>query len=99
VIPAGGDLADEQARQAIRLAVALSLSRDRDGLKRFDGEFGAAMRKGPYKDIYQVVSSEPGAPVGDVRDIAARAAAIAPFQSFLADYRKRLLAAAPKPAG
>jgi tetratricopeptide (TPR) repeat protein len=99
VIPAGGDLADEQARQAIRLAVALSLSRDRDGLKRFDGEFGAAMRKGPYKDIYQVVSNEPGAPVGDVRDIAARAAAIAPFQSFLADYRKRLLAAAPKPAG
>ena len=98
VIPTGGDLADEQARQAIRLAVALSLSRDKDGLKRFDGEFGAAMRKGPYKDIYQVVSSETGASVGDVRDIAARAAAVAPFKSFLADYRKRLLAAAPKPA-
>lgn len=98
VVPTGGDLAEEQARQAIRLAVALSLSRDKDGLKRFDGEFGAAMRKGPYKDIYQVVSSEPGAQVGDVRDIAARAAAIAPFQSFLADYRKRLLTPAQKPA-
>ncbi|HEX2113648.1 MAG TPA: hypothetical protein VHM01_04510 [Alphaproteobacteria bacterium] len=98
VIPPAGDLADEQARQAIRLAVALSLSRDKDGLKRFDGEFGAAMRRGPYKDIYQVVASDPGAPVGDVRDIAARAAAVAPFQSFLADYRKRILASAPKPA-
>jgi hypothetical protein len=98
VIPAAGDLVDEQARQAIRLAVALSLSRDKDGLKRFDGEFGVAMRKGPYKDIYQVVSSDAGAPVGDVREIAARTAAAAPFQSFLADYRKRVLAAGPKPA-
>ena len=98
VIPAAGDLKDEQARQAIRLAVALSLSKDKDGLKRFDGEFGAAMRKGPYKDIYQVVASDPGSPVGDVREIAARTAAAAPFQSFLADYRKRILAAAQKPA-
>ena len=56
------------------------------------------MRKGPYKDIYQVVASDPGAPVGDVREIAARTAAAAPFQSFLADYRKRVLASAPKPA-
>lgn len=98
VVPTGGDLAEEQARQAIRLAVALSLSRDSEGLKRFDGEFGAAMRKGPFKDIYQVVASDATAPVGDVRDIAARAAAVAPFQSFLADYRKRLLANTAKPS-
>jgi tetratricopeptide (TPR) repeat protein len=98
IIPTAGDLADEQARQAVRLAVALSLSRDKDGLKRFDGEFGAAMRKGPYKDIYQVVASDAAAQVGDLRDIAARAAAIAPFHSFLADYRKRLLSGAAKPS-
>jgi hypothetical protein len=98
VIPAAGDLAEEQARQAIRLAVALSLSRDKDGLRRFDGDFGAAMRKGPYKDIYQVVASDAGAPVGDVREIAARTAAAAPFQSFLADYRKRVLTPVAKPA-
>lgn len=98
VIPTAGDLAEEQARQAVRLAVALSLSRDKDGLKRFDGEFGAAMRKGPYKDIYQVVASDAAAQVGDLRDIAARAAAVAPFHSFLADYRKRLLSSAAKPS-
>jgi tetratricopeptide (TPR) repeat protein len=98
VIPAAGDLVDEQARQAIRLAVALSLSRDKDGLKRFDGAFGPAMRKGPYKDIYQVVASDAGTPVGDVRDIAARTAAAAPFKSFLAEYRKRVLAGEKKPA-
>lgn len=94
--PAAGDLTDEKSRQAIRLAVALSLSRDKEGLEHFDSEFGAAMRRGGYKDIYRVITSEAGAPAGDVRDIAARAAAAAPFQSFLADYRKRLLAAAPK---
>ena len=94
--PAPGDLADDKARQAIRLAVALSLSGDKGGLKRFDDQFGAAMRRGPYKDIYQVISSDAGAPVGDVREIAARTAAAAPFQSFLSDYRKRLLAGAPK---
>ena len=54
------------------------------------------MRRGAYKDIYQVISSDPGTPVGDVREIAARTAAAAPFQSFLSDYRKRLLAVAPK---
>jgi tetratricopeptide (TPR) repeat protein len=94
--PAAGDMTDEQARQAIRLAVALALSGDKGGLKRFDEQFGAAMRKGAYKDIYQVIASDPGTPVGDVREIAARTAAAAPFQSFLADYRKRLLASAPK---
>jgi tetratricopeptide (TPR) repeat protein len=94
--PTSGEMTDEKARQAIRLAVALSLSGDKGGLKRFDEQFGAAMRKGAYKDIYQVIASDAGAPVGDVREIAARTAAAAPFQSFLSDYRKRLLAAAPK---
>ena len=94
--PTSGDLVEEKARQAIRLAVALSLSGDKSSLKRFDDQFGAAMRRGAYKDIYQVISSDPGTPVGDVREIAARTAAAAPFQSFLSDYRKRLLAVAPK---
>ena len=94
--PAGAALADDKARRAIHLAVARSLSGDREGLKRIDEQFGAILRKGPYKDIYQVIVSDAGAPVGDVREIAARTAAAAPFQSFLASYRQRVLAAAPK---
>lgn len=93
---AGAALADDKARQAVHLAVARSLSGDRDGLKQVDEQFGAILRRGPYKDIYQVIVSEAGAPVGDVREIAARTAAAAPFQSFLAGYRQRVLGTASK---
>ncbi len=89
-------LSDEKARQAIHLAVARSLSGDRDALKRLDEQLGATLRRGPYKDIYRVIVSEADARVGDVSEIAARTAAAAPFQSFLAGYRQRVLAAAPR---
>ncbi len=91
--PTDAGLPDEDARRAIHLAVALSLADDREGLKQLDARIGTAMRQGPYADIYKVVVSETGGPAADVQDAARRAAAAAPFQSFLASYRERLLSA------
>lgn len=93
-------IADDQARQVIHLAVALTLAGDKEGVRRLNGRLGAAMRRTPHKDVYSVIVAQTDGPVGDVREVAQRVSAAAPFQSFLAGYRQRLLAAAPpKPGG
>lgn len=84
---------DDWMRQALYLTVALSLAEDKDGLTKLDERIGGLMRSGPYKDIYQVVATQPGQIAGDIREIAARVAAATPFTSFLNGYRQRLAAA------
>ncbi|MBI3451783.1 MAG: hypothetical protein HY057_02920 [Rhodospirillales bacterium] len=93
--PAGAAPApDNQARQIIHMAVALALAGDEAGLGRLRERFGAPMDETPFKDVFRVLASERGGPVADVRQIANRVAATAPFQSFLANYRQRLAAGA-----
>ena len=89
--PPAGDapLPDEQARRVLRYAAAEALAGDQAGLDATRKKFGAAMAKGPYKDIFAVLASDQAGPLPDVRDIQARLATTAPFDSFLNEYRQR----------
>jgi hypothetical protein len=89
---ADATLTDDQARTVLHLAVALVLARDQEGLRRLDLHLGEQMLRSPYKDLYQVVISRPGAPPVHVEEVVARVNAMAPFQSFLGTYRQRIIA-------
>jgi hypothetical protein len=80
---------DDQARAVVRYSAALALAGDQTGLDAVRTKFGAAMGKGAYKDIFAVLASDKAGPMGDVRDIQARLATTAPFDSFLSAYRQR----------
>ncbi|MGQ0664503.1 MAG: hypothetical protein ACT4P2_13200 [Pseudomonadota bacterium] len=82
-------LPEEQARRAIHLAVALALTEDEAGAKRLADRFGPALERGPYKDVFRVLTSARRPPPADMAQVAARLATAAPFQSFLAGYRAR----------
>lgn len=89
--PPTGDapMPDEQARRVVRYAAALALAGDQSGLDATRAKFGTLMSKGPYKDIFAVLASDRTGPLPDVRDIQARLATTAPFDSFLNEYRQR----------
>lgn len=89
--PPTGDapMPDEQARRVLRYAAALALAGDQAGLDATRKKFGVAMSRGPYKDIFAVLASDRVGPLPDVRDIQARLATTAPFDSFLNEYRQR----------
>ena len=89
--PPKGDasMPDEQARRVLRYAAALALAGDQAGIDATRTKFGAAMNRGPYKDIFAVLASDRAGPLPDVRDIQARLATTAPFDTFLNEYRQR----------
>lgn len=89
--PPAGDAAmpDEQARRVLRYAAAQALAGDQTGLDTTRKQYAAAMNKGPYKDIFAVLASDRVGPLPDVRDIQARLASTAPFDTFLNEYRQR----------
>jgi tetratricopeptide (TPR) repeat protein len=82
---------DDQARQVIHLAVALALAHDEPGLKALRERFGPSMGRGQHKDVFAVLTSERAGPLNDFSAIASRIATVAPFRSFLAGYRERLV--------
>lgn len=88
--PRDNALSDDSARTVLHLTVAVVLGEDRDGLRRLREHFAPAMRASRYKDLFEVLTSERGPPPEDMRAVAARITTVAPFQSFLAQYRERL---------
>lgn len=89
--PPQGDAAmpDDQARAVVRYAAALALAGDQTGLDAVRDKFGPAMQRGQFKEIFAVLASDKAGPMSDVRDIQARLATTAPFDSFLNAYRQR----------
>jgi hypothetical protein len=89
--PPAGDAAmsDEQTARVLRYASALAMAGDQAGLDAARAKYGPAMARGAFKDIFAVIASDVAGPPGDVRDIAARLASTAPFQTFLNAYRQR----------
>ncbi len=89
--PPAGDavIGDEQASRVLRYASALAMGQDQAGLDAVRAKFGSAMAKGPLKDVFPVIASDVASAMPDVRDIAARLASTAPFQTFMSAYRAR----------
>lgn len=96
--PPAGDavISEEQANRVLRYAAALALAGDQAGLDGVRAKYGAAMAKGPLKDVFPVIASDAAGRMADVRDIAARLPSTAPFQGFLAAYRARFANGAPR---
>jgi hypothetical protein len=94
--PRDGALSDDQARTVLHLSVAAVLGEDAAGLRALRERYTPAMRASRYADLYEVLTSERGAPPEDMRAVAARVATVAPFRSFLAQYRERLTPARPR---
>ncbi|HTO65609.1 MAG TPA: hypothetical protein VMM15_30645 [Bradyrhizobium sp.] len=95
--PPQGDakMTDEQGRRVIRYTAALAMAGDQAGLDAVRAKFGPAINQGPLKEIFAVLASDKAGPMPDVRDIQARLASTAPFDSFLGAYRQRFAPANP----
>jgi hypothetical protein len=87
--PASGPMPSEQARQVLHLAVAAVLSGNDAVVRRTRARYTTAMQATPFKDIFNVLTSTRGGPPEDMRAIATRVQATAPFQSFMTAYRER----------
>lgn len=89
--PAGNaQLADNRARQALHLAVALALAGDDAGTARLRDRFGPAMGRSPYAEVFRVLTADRAGATPDIASIAARVSSLAPFESFMQGYRQRL---------
>jgi hypothetical protein len=90
--PAGNTpMAEDDARRVLRYAAALALAKDQAGLDLARAKYGPAMSRGTYKDIFAVLASDRVGQISDVRDVQARLASTAPFDTFLRSYRQRLI--------
>jgi len=95
--PSGNaQLADNRARQALHLAVALALAGDDAGTARLRDRFGAAMGRSPYAEVFRVLTADKAGATPDIASIAARVSSLAPFESFMQGYRQRLSGPAPQ---
>jgi len=96
--PPAGDtpLADAKAVEVLHLATALVLAGDEEATARLRDRFAGAMEKSPYRDLFKVLTAEPGTRAADVDAVVQRVNAAAPYQSFLQIYREKLSAAPAK---
>ena len=78
------------SRHILRLAVALALAGDRDGMTRLRAEFAAAMRNDPNQQEFDVISEDSASLATSFRELPAAIAQIAGFEAFMTSYRERV---------
>ena len=81
-------LTDEEARDVLRRAIALSLSGEGEILALMRQDFGVAMLSTPFAIDFRVVTSNQGS-AADIRSAIQRVAAVDDFQAFMEQYRGR----------
>ena len=81
----------EQARIVLNLAVALQLNNDRAGLKQLRALYGPAMQAGPLRDSFDFISRGSVGGATDISTITRQLSEVEHFDTFLANYRERLL--------
>ena len=84
----GGTLDEEQAAVATSLAVAYTLSGDRNGLRDLEWNFGAAMSGSSQAETFAMLTGDLDA--GGITSIADELAGVETIQAFMASYRERL---------
>lgn len=87
---ATGKLGKEDARLVLDWATALTLSGDQAGVAQLAATYAVAMEAGPLRDAFRVVTGDPSAAKGDIRQLAGKVAQISDLQSFMAGYRQKL---------
>lgn len=87
--PATGAMPAEQSRQILQLSVASVLAGETAAVSRTRQRYAGAMQATPFKDMFNVLVSERGAPPADMQAVALRVQAAAPFQNFMTSYRER----------
>ena len=82
---------EEQARIVLNLAVGLQLNNDRDGLKQLRALYGPAMEVSPLRDALDFIARSSVGGATDLQTITQQISEVDQFESFLANYRARLL--------
>lgn len=83
-------LDEEQARFALNLAIALTLSGNERGTAKLRQDYMGAMDNTPYKDAFRLISRPPAEGLIDYQTIAGRVSEATNFQAFLNAYRAKL---------
>ena len=81
----------EQARVVLNLAVALQLNNDRDGLNQLRALYGPAMEASELRDAFNFIARSSVGGVADLKTITQQISEVDQFESFLSNYRARLL--------
>lgn len=87
-LPDNGALDEEQAAVATSLAVAYTLSGDRNGLRDLEWNFGPAMANSSQAETFAMLTGDLDA--GGITSIADELAGVETIQDFMASYRERL---------
>ena len=87
-LPAEGAFDEEQAAVATSLAVAYTLSGDRNGLRDLEWNFGAAMANSRQAETFAMLTGD--LDIGTITSIADELAGVDTIQAFMASYRERL---------
>ena len=83
-------LASATSRHVLRLAVALALADDREGLAEVRRRWGPAMAKDVNGEAFRLITDQVDRRRLTVRQLPAAVAQVASFESFMARYRERL---------
>jgi len=88
--PEAGKVDDDTARTVLKIATAMVLGKDRQGLAALQKQYGTAMDQSPLKDDFRVVAGNSSSTSGDFKSLADRVAQISDLQGFMTTYRQRL---------
>jgi tetratricopeptide (TPR) repeat protein len=80
-------LTESESRNVVDLAVALTLSEDRDRLAKLAKTYGQAMANGPDRETFALLTASTGRPAD--KSIAEKLAEVAKVEDFMASYRDR----------
>lgn len=84
-------LTESESRNVVDLAVALTLSEDRERLAKLATSYGQAMAAGPDRETFALLTASTGRPAD--KSIAEKLAEVAKVEDFMARYRDRAQAA------
>ncbi|MBR9973213.1 tetratricopeptide repeat protein [Magnetospirillum sulfuroxidans] len=92
VEPPFGNLPIEpkMARRLIDLATAMILARDERGLARLRRTFGPKMAKTDFREAFALLTAEPERGIIDPASVADKIKQVQSYQSFMADWTKRM---------
>lgn len=78
------------ARRLVDLATAMTLSHDERGLARLRRAYGAKMANTEFREAFALLTSEPERGIIDPTSVAGKIKQVQNFQSFMADWSKRM---------
>lgn len=81
-------LTNDERRQVLRLAVAMSLDENREGLAILRDRYGRLMQDGAYASAFEVITARQEPSVREIKALTESIASVNTLESFMASYRQ-----------